>query len=246
MTELEGRQNSEMVKQEVNIGDFDLSKLRLLSCLSEQEIATVRAQCDACSFDPGDTILERGALDKSVYFMIQGCAHVLNYSSSGRAVTYASAAQGEMFGEMAAIDGLPRSAWVCAISYCKLIKINEETFMGFVKNNPTFAISVLQKLSSNIRELDKRLINILSLGAEQRVCIEIISMAEPDPEAPGRYRVLEMPTHSNFANLIGSSRETVSRILSRLKTDRLITFSNRGLEISDRKKLENRAFGQST
>ena len=117
--------------------------------------------------------------------------------------------------------------------------------MGFVKNNSTFAVSVLQKLSSNIRELDKRLINILSLGAEQRVCIEIISMAEPDPEAPGRYRVLEMPTHSNFANLIGSSRETVSRILSRLKTDRLITFSNRGLEISDRKKLENRAFGQS-
>ena len=80
-------------------------------------MAIVREQCDACSFDPGDTILERGELDKSVYFMIQGCAHVLNYSSSGRAVTYATSAQGEMFGEMAAIDGLPRSAWVCAISY---------------------------------------------------------------------------------------------------------------------------------
>ena len=169
--------------------------------------------------------------------MIDGCAHVLNYSSSGRAVTYASAAQGEMFGEMAAIDGLPRSAWVCAISYCELIKIKEETFMGFVKNNSAFAISVLRKLSSNLRELDKRLINLLSLGAEQRVCIEIISMAEPDPKAPDCYRVIEMPTHSNFANLIGSSRETVSRILSRLKTDRLITFSDKGLQIVDRKKL---------
>ena len=76
-----------MVKQEVNIDDFDLSKLPLLSCLSEQEIAIVREQCEACSFDPGDTILERGELDKSVYFIIYGCAHVLNYSSSGRAVT---------------------------------------------------------------------------------------------------------------------------------------------------------------
>lgn len=234
-----------MVKQKVKIDDFDLSKLPLLSCLSEGELAIVREQCEACSFDSGDTILKRGELDKSVYFMTFGCVHVLNYSSSGRAVTYASAAQGEMFGEMAAIDGLPRSAWVCAISYCKLIRIREETFMGFVKNNPAFAILVLRKLSSNLRELDKRLINILSLGAEQRVCIEIISMAEPDPEAPGRYRVIEMPTHSNFANLIGSSRETVSRILSRLKTDRLITFSDKGLEIADRKKLENRAFGPS-
>ena len=110
----------------------------------------------------------------------------------------------------------------------------------------TFAISVLRKLSNNLRELDKRLINILSLGAEQRACIEIISMAEPDPEMPGRYRILEMPTHTHFANLIGSSRETVSRILSRLKTDCLITLSGKGLEISDRKGLENRAFGRST
>jgi CRP-like cAMP-binding protein len=235
-----------MVKSILEIGDFDLSKLPLLLSLSGQEIAIVRKQCDAYSFDPGDTILERGANDKSVYFITHGCAHVLNYSSSGRAVTYASAAEGEMFGEMAAIDGLPRSAWVCAITYCKVIKIREETFMGFVQNNSTFAISILRKLSNNLRELDKRLINILSLGAEQRVCIEIISMAEPEPDALGHYRVLEMPTHSNFANLIGSSRETVSRVLSRLKTDCLITLSDKGLEITDRKKLENRAFGPSS
>jgi len=235
-----------MVKSQVEIGDFDISELPLLSCLSEQELAVVREQCDACSFDPGDIMVERGEHDKSVYFIIHGCVHVLNYSSSGRAVTYASAAEGEMFGEMAAIDGLPRSAWVCAITDCKLIKIREETFMGFVRSNSTFAISVLRKLSNNLRELDKRLINILSLGAEQRACIEIISMAEPDPEMPGRYRILEMPTHTHFANLIGSSRETVSRILSRLKTDCLITLSGKGLEISDRKGLENRAFGRST
>ena len=65
MIELIGRQYNEMVKQEVNIDDFDISQLRLLSSLSGQEIATVRARCDACSFDPGDIILERGAPDKS-------------------------------------------------------------------------------------------------------------------------------------------------------------------------------------
>lgn len=235
-----------MKKNRPEVGEFDVSKLPLLSCLSEQELATARQDHSSCSFSPGNVIVERGEPDKSVYFITCGRVHVLNYSSSGRAVTYASVAEGEMFGEMAAIDGLPRSAWVCAITDCKLIKIKEGTFVGFLRNNPNFAMAVLRKLSSNLRELDKRLINILSLGAEQRACIEIIRMAEPDPEAPGRYCVVEMPTHSNFANLIGSSRETVSRILSRLKTDRLITFSNRGLEISDRKKLEFRAFGQSS
>ena len=104
----------------MKIDDFDLSKLPMLSCLSEREMAIVCKQCIVCSFDPGDIIPKRGELDKSVYFMIHGCAYVLNYSSSGRAVTYASAGKEEMFGEMAAIDGLPRSAWVCAISHCKL------------------------------------------------------------------------------------------------------------------------------
>ena len=65
-------------------------------------------------FQPGNVIVERGEQDKSVYFITHGRVHVLNYSSSGRAVTYASVAEGGMFGEMAAIDGFAKvSMGVC-------------------------------------------------------------------------------------------------------------------------------------
>ena len=106
-------------------------------------------------------------------------------------------------------------------------------------------MAVMRKLSKNLRELDERVVNILSMGAEQRVCVEIISMAKPNSVGSGFHCVVEMPTHSNFANLIGLSRETVSRVLGRLRSDGLVKISGNSLDILDRKGLENRAFGQS-
>ena len=227
------------------IGRHDFTRVELLSYLSDQELAVLREQCTACVFGAGNVIVERDEEDQSVYFIMYGRVHILNYSCAGRIVTYSSVVEGGMFGEMAAIDGLPRSAWVCAVNDCMVIKISKEIFVSFLQKNPKFSMAVMRKLSKNLRELDERLVNVLSMRAEQRVCVEIISMAKSNTVRSGLYCVVEMPTQSNFANLVGLSRETVSRILSRLRSDGLVKISGNGLDILDRKGLENRAFGQS-
>ena len=226
-------------------GRHDFTRVEVLSYLSDQELSLLREQCTACVFSAGNVIVERDEEDQSVYFIMYGRVHVLNYSSAGRIVTYLSLAEGGMFGEMAAIDGLPRSAWVCAVNDCMVIKISKEIFVSFLQKNPTFSMAVMRKLSKNLRELDERLVNVLSMRAEQRVCVEIISMAKSNNVKSELYCVVEMPTQSNFANLVGLSRETVSRVLSRLRSDGLVKISGNGLDILDRKGLENRAFGQS-
>ena len=226
-------------------GKYDFTRIEVLSYLSDQELAMLREQCTAWVFSGGNVIVERDEQDQSVYFIMYGRVHVLNYSSAGRIVTYSSVVEGEMFGEMAAIDGLPRSAWVCAVNDCMVIKISKEIFLSYLQKNPTFSMAVMRKLSKNLRELDERLVNVLSMKAEQRVYVEIISMARAASVKLGFYCVVEMPTQSNFANLVGLSRETVSRVLSRLRSDGLVKISGNGLNILDRKGLENRAFGQS-
>ena len=226
-------------------GRHDFTRVEVLSYLSDQELSVLREQCTACVFSAGNVIVERDGEDQSVYFIMYGRVHVLNYSSAGRIVTYSSLAEGGMFGEMAAIDGLPRSAWVCAVNDCMVIKISKEIFLSYLQKNPAFSMAVMRKLSKNLRELDERLVNVLSMRAEQRVCVEIISMAKSNTVKSERYCVVEMPTQSNFANLVGLSRETVSRVLSRLRSDGLVKISGNGLDILDRKGLENRAFGQS-
>ena len=193
-------------------------------------------------FEPGDTIIERDDDSNSVYFLISGTVHVLDYSKSHRAVTYASLKDGEMFGEMSAIDGLPRSAWVCAISTCKVISLSGIEFINLLKNNADISLKILQKLSSRLRMSDEKLTDVSLYGTEQRVCLELIRMTKLDIKTKNTYQIKQMPTQANFANIIGSTRETVSRILTKLRDDQIIVKTDNGFVVPDKKQLEKRAF----
>ena len=193
-------------------------------------------------FEPGDTIIEQGDDTNTVYFLISGTVHVLDYSRSHRAVTYASLNDGEMFGEMAAIDGFPRSAWVCAISTCKIISLPGNTFINILKNNADISLKILAKLSSRLRLSDEKITDVSLFGTEQRVCLELVRMTKLDTKTKNIYQIKQMPTQANFANIIGSTRETVSRILAKLRDDQIIIKTESGFIVPDKKQLEKRAF----
>ena len=158
-------------------------------------------------------------------------------------MTYASLKDGEMFGEMAAIDDFPRSAWVCAISNCKVISLPGTVFINLLKNNADICLKILKKLSTRIRLSDEKITDVSLFGTEQRVCIELVRMTKLDPRTKNNvYQIKQMPTQANFANIIGTSRETVSRVLAKLRYDQIIIKTETGFVVPDKKQLEKRAF----
>jgi CRP/FNR family cyclic AMP-dependent transcriptional regulator len=219
-----------------------LIKISLLSHLSDSARNNFATKCRWVEFRANDSIIERGKEDTNVYFIITGTVHVQNYSKTGRVITHATLKEGDIFGELAAIDGLPRSAWVCTITPCRMATASSSEFLKLLSYSPEMSLALLRRMSSDIRLLDERLTDLTLLGAEQRACTELLRMAKPDKEAPGGYVVASMPTHANFANLVGVSRETVSRIFRKLREDSLIVHNKRGLCILDRKQLERRSF----
>ena len=219
-----------------------LINVPLLSYLSDNARDNFATKCRWAEFSSNKSIIERGMRDSNVYFIITGTVHVLNYSESGRAFTYATLKEGDMFGELAAIDGLPRSASVCTITHCQMATAPGSEFVKLLHHSPEMTLALLRRMSSTIRRLDERLTNLTLLGAEQRACTELLRMAKQDQEEPGGYVISPMLTHANFANLIGVSRETVSRIFQKLREDSLIVHNKRGLCIPDREQLERRAF----
>jgi len=221
---------------------INFKNITVFSSLSDIDKNFLISQSNFQSFAAGSTIIERGEKSTNVYFLLTGETHVLDYSISGRALTYASLEEGEMFGEMSAIDGLPRSAWVCAITPCKVASLSGTIFLNLVKNNSEISLALLRQLSHRIRFADERLKEVSLLGTEQRACIELIRLAKPNPKRDGSYLILEMPTHANFANMIGSSRETVTRIFGKLKEESIIIDIKGGICILNRKKLEKNAF----
>ena len=217
-------------------------KMPVFSSLSDIDKKVLTAKCDLKLFEAGSTIIEQGDNTTTVYFLISGTVHVVDYSSAARAMTYASLKEGDMFGEMAIIEGLPRSAWVCTITPCKLASLPGALFLEMVKKNADVSLALLKQFSLRLRLSNSRLKDVSLLGTEQRACMELIRMAKVDPQSPGSYLIFQMPTQANFANIIGSSRETVSRIFGKLKEEHIIIISKRGLCIPDRERLERRAF----
>ena len=217
-------------------------KMPVFSSLSDIDKKVLTAKCDLKLFEAGSTIIEQGDNTTTVYFLISGTVHVVDYSSAARAMTYASLKEGDMFGEMAIIEGLPRSAWVCTITPCRLASLPGALFLEMVKKNADVSLALLKQFSLRLRLSNSRLKDVSLLGTEQRACMELIRMAKVDPQSPGSYLIFQMPTQANFANIIGSSRETVSRIFGKLKEEHIIIISKRGLCIPNRERLERRAF----
>lgn len=216
---------------------------QIFSSLNELDRIQLVKKSVIKTFQSGDTIIEQGDDSNSVYFLISGNVHVLDYSKSHRAVTYASLKDGEMFGEMSAIDGLPRSAWVCAISTCKVISLSGNEFINLLKNNADISLKILIKLSSRLRLSDEKLTDVSLFGTEQRVCLELVRMTKLDTNTKNNvYQIKQMPTQANFANIIGTSRETVSRVLAKLRYDQIIIKTENGFVVPDKKQLEKRAF----
>ena len=214
----------------------------IFSGLNELDRIQLEKKSNINIFEHGDTIIEQGDDSTTVYFLISGTVHVLDYSRSDRAITYASLNDGEMFGEMAAIDGFPRSAWVCAISTCKVISLPGNTFINILKNNADISLKLLAKLSSRLRLSDEKITDVSLFGTEQRVCLELVRMTKLDAKTKNIYQIKQMPTQANFANIIGSTRETVSRILAKLRDDQIIIKTKSGFVVPDKKQLEKRAF----
>ena len=221
--------------------DRSLDCVSLLSSLSGEALRAVEIECRWQLFDSGRAIIDRGEEYTDVYMLTAGTAHVLNFSENGKVIDYATLGEGDIFGELAAIDGLPRSASVVTQSPCTMAVIAGAKFTDLVINNPAVSLALLQRLSAIIRFSDKRINDFSLLKAEQRVCIELLRLAEPDPGNLKELIIHPMPTQSNIANGIGLARETVGRIFSRLARQNIIQRQDKILYLRDREKLEQMA-----
>ena len=218
-----------------------LDHVPLLSSLSDSERRDFEAKCRWRDYDAGRAIIDRGETLRDVYVLVAGRAHVMNFSVAGKVIDYATLRDGEVFGELAAIDGLPRSASVMTQMPCTIAVIPGKIFINLVTTHPPICLQLLQRLASIVRRGEERIADFSLLGAEQRVCLELLRLAEPDPGSSGRFVIHPFPTQSTFANGVGLARETVGRILSRLIREKLIERREKALYVRNRDLLEERA-----
>jgi CRP/FNR family cyclic AMP-dependent transcriptional regulator len=152
----------------------------------------------------------------------------------GREVILSVLGVGEFFGEMALIDDEPRSAHVIAMEDSTLLVLRREDFQGILKQSPGIALALLRELSRRLRRVDEKVGSLVLLDVNGRVAQLLLELADEE----GGERITRKLTHHTIAQMIGSSRETVSRTMRELVDKGLIEVSRKDIVIRDRGALE--------
>jgi len=185
----------------------------------------------------GDQILTRDSHSRDIIFVVTGEVRIVNFSLTGREVAYAEVKGGGYFGELAAIDGEPRSANVVAHQDCLIASLNPTEFRKVLNEHPEVGVRVLEKLARIVRICDDRIMDLATLGAHQRVYRELAKLITEDPVRPNSWLIYPSPTQAMIAAKASTTRETVARVMSQLASVGIIERKTKTLYVRDRDRL---------
>ena len=214
-----------------------LRGIELLESLPDPELRALEQRCRWQRYAAGQQIVDRSSESRDVFFVVEGSVQAVDFSPSGREVVYAVIGAGGHFGELSAIDGLARSAFVVAIEECLLAVLTPTQFESLIRAQPEVTVALLRRLVGMIRTTDERLTEVTTLGAMARICRELLRLAQHDDHT-GAWLIVPMPTQRDLAARTGTTRETVARTLSQLTRDGLLQRAGRTLRIYDKGALE--------
>jgi CRP-like cAMP-binding protein len=193
-----------------------LRTIKLLQGLSPERLASLAAQCTWRQFDAGKPIVARNSSDRAVHFIVSGHVRVTTFSPSGRQVTFRDEPAGEIFGDLAAIDGKERSADVLALDSVLVAALSAEDFRHLIDTEPLVRDRVLQRLVGLVRLLSARVIDLSTLGVQNRIHAELLRLARLADPTGNRVRLDPMPRHGDIASQVSTYREQVTREISSL------------------------------
>jgi CRP/FNR family cyclic AMP-dependent transcriptional regulator len=218
--------------------EVHLDSIGLLASLPRDDLNRLEQTCGWHRFAAGEEIFDWNSHSRDIFLILRGRVKLVNHSMTGREVAFATDGAGGYFGELAAVDGEPRSAAAIAIEDCLLASLAPETFNELLLKYPAVMHEVMSRLAQIIRVCDERIMDLSTLGAMQRIHLELLRRAEPDPLQRDIWVIHPMPTAKTIAESALTSRETVSRVLSQLQSGGIVRRKDRSLCIADRARLE--------
>jgi len=186
----------------------------------------------------GRTLVEKGSRSTDVFFLLEGRAKVLLYSSSGREVCVHNIGPGDIFGDIAVLDGEPRSASIIASSELRVAVMRAKDFMTCLESSPAAGIWLARALASGVRRLTEQVFELSALNVQARIHCELLRLAQKGEPCSGGIEVRPAPTHAELASRIGTHREAVTREMRVLSEGKIIRHGRRSLMIIDLARLE--------
>jgi len=215
-----------------------LRSIGLLMTLPDTVLQHMARECAWRRYRSSEVIVSRNAADRDVYFIVSGVVRVTAFSTTGRQLTYRELAPGEWFGDLAAIDGRPRSADVAAQTETLIAILPAERFVRLLAEYPTMSGALMRHLVERVRDISERLFSLSTLCVQNRVHAELLRLAKVSGVIANCARIDPAPRHVDVASQVSTYREQVTREISELRKQGIVTREGSALVIRDVRRLE--------
>lgn len=212
-----------------------LRRISLLQDLSDDAIAVLARRCAWRRFEAGQTIITGESDAREVFLVVAGRVRVHICTASGRQVTFRDMGEGDVLGEIAAIDQGRRSAEVVALGPVLLAALSAADFRQLLTEHPQLALRFMRSLVHLVRKLSDTVVELSTLGVNNRIHADLLRLARQAKVADGgKGRLIDpSPKHADIASRISTTREQVTRELSALARRGLLVKQDQAMLVSD-------------
>jgi len=223
---------------ESNINHDELSSLvPFMHGLPEDSIHKIAAHFVTISHPANQVLLLENDWGGSVYFILEGWVKIRTYNLDGKEVTLNILGRGEIFGEMAAMDKMPRSTDAITLTKTLIGRIPAEDFVNLINTEPMAGVRLVQLMAKRLRQVNRRL-QLREASSISRVADAILFLVEGQgTEGEQGTEIPNLP-HREISSLSGLARETVTRVLTKLEKKGLIQRDADSMRIPDLPALE--------
>jgi CRP/FNR family transcriptional regulator len=213
-----------------------LHGVSVFSTLSPEELERVAQVAVPRRFAAGEVIFKEGDEGTSCYIVRSGRARAIREHPDGRSITLAHFARGDIFGEMAMLDGERRSATVETVEGTETIAIPSADMHRLLREYPDISVKLIAALGRRLRHTNERLARQSFQTVQSRVAAalaQLVAAARSEPDGHAEGGVVIKTTQAELAQLAGSSRESASRFLAVLERAGIITQGRGRLTVHD-------------
>lgn len=218
-----------------------LRRCVLFEHVDEDALRTLADQMRRRRFRRGEVIFHQDDVGESLQVVVTGAVKIVLPSQEGDEAIIASLHPGDFFGELALLDGGPRSTTATALEATETLALGREGFLRLLADDPSVVQALLRALAEELRRLTGHVGELHFLDLAGRLATRLTRLArEADPRAAGRVE-LDWPfTQSDLASMIGGTRQSVNKLLAGLVDDGLLAIERDTLIITDLAALDAR------
>ncbi len=220
-----------------------LGRHELFSELAQADLEALASRLRVRRFARGQVVFAQGDPGSSLYLIESGRVNVTLGTPDGREVLLAELKPGDLLGELALLDGEPRSADAVVQEEAQVYALERDDFAEFVGTHPKVALKLLAALSRKLRRTTQQVQDVALLDVPARLARHLLELAETRGEVlpRGKARVVQV-TQAELASAIGATRESANKWLGYFERQGLLTLKRGQVTVVDPDALSKRVY----